>query len=181
MSKEFNARRLDVKTFAEQGGELSGASVVRGHERLMAETEGRGADLPVTWSAQGELRNAGHVDPQVWLRLRAEATVSLVCQRCLTPVEQAVSVDRSFRFVADEATAEALDDESDEDLLALSRTFDLIDLVEDELLMEMPVVPRHDACPVDVPFTAQDPEFAEEEPSANPFAILGKLKGGQGE
>jgi uncharacterized metal-binding protein YceD (DUF177 family) len=69
------------------------------------------------------------------------------CQRCLTPVDVPLAVERSFRFVADEATAEALDDESEEDLLALSREFDLRELIEDELLMALPVVPRHDECP----------------------------------
>ncbi len=57
------------------------------------------------------------------------------------------SVDRSFRFVADEDTAAALDDEAEEDVLALSRSFDLLALVEDELLMALPVVPRHEVCP----------------------------------
>jgi uncharacterized protein len=60
------------------------------------------------------------------------------CQRCLTPVDVPLDVERSFRFVADEATAEALDDECDEDLLALSREFDLRELIEDELLMACP-------------------------------------------
>lgn len=57
-------------------------------------------------------------------------------------------VDRSFRFVPDEETAELEDDDSDEDVLALSSEFNLLELIEDELLMEVPVVPRHEVCPV---------------------------------
>jgi uncharacterized protein len=134
----------------------------------------------VHWHARGELLNPNHVHPQLWVHLQADATLPLVCQRCLLPVEIPLVVDRSFRFVSDEATAAAEDDQSEEDLLALSRSFDLLELVEDELLMELPVAPRHDVCPEPVKMSAEDPDFeaagAERE---NPFAVLGRLKSGK--
>lgn len=176
MPKEFIAQRLDVKVFAEEAGELAGASPLGAHERLLAETQGRGADLPLTWSARGELRNPRHVHPEVWLHLQADAVLPLTCQRCLAPVEVPVSVDRSFRFVADEATAEAEDDESEEDLLVLSRAFDLPALIEDEVLMEMPLVPQHEECPEPVKLSVQDADFEPESARPNPFAALAKLK-----
>ena len=43
-------------------------------------------------------------------RLAVRATFPMTCQRCLAPVDVPLEVDREFRFVADEATAEALDD-----------------------------------------------------------------------
>lgn len=178
MHKEFTAQRLDVKAFAEAAGQLRGATTVGARERLMAETQGRGAERPVAWVAEGELRNPNHVQPEIWLHLQAQATLPLVCQRCLSPVDVTVAFERSFRFVADEATALAQDDESEEDLLVLSPTFDLPELVEDELLMEMPLVPQHDACPEPVRLRVQDPDFEDESPRANPFAVLGRLKGG---
>ncbi|HQS64567.1 MAG TPA: YceD family protein, partial [Acidovorax defluvii] len=99
------------------------------------------------------------------------------CQRCLTPVDVPLAVERSFRFVADEATAEALDDESEEDLLALSREFDLRELIEDELLMALPVVPRHDECPSAVPLASSDDDFeAASAEKPNPFAALASLR-----
>jgi uncharacterized protein len=180
MPKEFNARRLDVRAFAEAGAELSGADTVGEHERLVAETQGRGLDAPLAWHARGELRNPQHVRPDVWLHVAADTRLSLTCQRCLTPVETPLSIDRWFRFVADEATAEAEDDESEEDLLVLSRQFDLGALIEDELLMDMPLVPRHEVCPVPVDLGSDEPE--EDEPQRpNPFAVLGKLKGDPGQ
>jgi uncharacterized protein len=179
MNKEFDARRLDVKSFAEDGGALSGGAPAGQHVRLMAETQGRGADSPVTWSAIGELRNPGHVQPEIWLRLQANACLPLTCQRCLGAVDVAVAVNRSFRFVADEDMAAAQDEEAEEDVLAVSRSFDLVELVEDELLMELPIAPRHETCPpvslalADVAFEAAP---ARQE---NPFAVLGKLKSGK--
>ena len=180
MSKEFAARRLDVRRFAEEGATLTARESVQRHERLMAETQGRGADSTVGWSATGEVRNPGHVHPEIWLHLRAYAVLPLTCQRCLAPVETAVTVDRAFRFVNDEEMAAAQDEQSEEDVLALSRSFDLVELVEDELLMEMPLAPRHEVCPEPVKLTATDEAFdnasAERE---NPFALLAKLKIGK--
>ena len=177
MAKTFDPRRLDVRRFAEESGELSGDSLVSAYERLQGETDRRGADAPVRWSAQGELRNAGHVRPDVWLHLEAEARVPLVCQRCLGPVEVDLEVDRSFRFVADEATAAAEDDEAEEDVLAESRQFDLQELIEDELLMALPVAPRHDVCPELPRFAVEDEGFEQAaEEKKNPFAVLQGLK-----
>lgn len=177
MTKQFSAQRLDVKAFAEEAGELSGEEPVRQHHRLMAETQGRSADSPVTWSAAGQLRNPRHVNPQVWLHLNAGTTLSLLCQRCLNPMDVPVAVDRDFRFVADEQSAAAEDDVSEEDVLVLSREFNLMDLVEDEILMEMPLAPTHASCaPVNVEVADEGFEGSSAA-RENPFAVLGRLKG----
>jgi len=76
MPKEFNAPSLDVKAFAEAGAQLSGSATLGGFERLLGETEGRGEDRPLAWSARGELRNPHHVQPDVWLHLPAQVRVA---------------------------------------------------------------------------------------------------------
>lgn len=178
MKKEFDPRRLDVKRLAEEGGQLAAQAPLRAWGRLLAEAEGRGAESQVRWSARGELRHPGHLRPQVWLHLEADTRLQLICQRCLHAVDVDVAVRRSFRFVPDEATAAAEDDASEEDVLAESRSFDLLELVEDELLMDMPVAPRHQRCPEVLPPVAGEQEFeAAQERRDNPFAILGRLRG----
>ncbi|MEY4652072.1 MAG: hypothetical protein RI884_653 [Pseudomonadota bacterium] len=177
MPKEFHAHTLDVPAFAEAGAELSGAATLGDFERLLAEAEGRGLDRPLGWSARGEWRNPHHVQPEAWLHLKADGVLPLTCQRCLGPVDVPVAIDRAFRFVADEATAEAEDDASEEDLLVTSRAFDLPGLVEDEFLMALPLVPLHETCPEPVRLSAVDPGFEVESPQENPFAVLAGLKG----
>ena len=180
MKKEFDPRRLDVRAFAEEAGRLAGEDRLGDHTRLMAETGGHGVDARLAWSASGELRNPGHVSPEIWLHLQAHTVLPLTCQRCLGPVEVPVNVDRSFRFVADEDMAAAQDEEAQEDVLALSRSFDLVELVEDELLMELPLAPRHEVCPAPVAMSAADDAFdAAPQERENPFAVLGKLKSGK--
>ncbi len=152
-ARTFAPRKLDIGAFIESGEVLSGALPVAGLQRV---TEGLSkevdvATLPeVCWSAQGRQVAQRVGGPQLWLDLDVKAELAWECQRCLHPVQEPVSVQRSIRFVKDEAAAAELDAESDDDVLALSRQFDLMALIEDELVMAQPIVPRHEQCPVDV-------------------------------
>lgn len=186
MKTEFVARRLDVTAFARAGGEVAGREPLAHFERLAAEVAGVVEGREVVWSVRGEWREQAGDTGQAWLHLVAEASLPMTCQRCLGPADIALEVDRDFRFVADEATAEAEDDESEEDLLVLARDFDVLALVEDELLMALPVVPRHDVCPAPLKMSVADPqaEVALEEAEkaqANPFAALAQLRTGKGQ
>jgi uncharacterized protein len=103
----------------------------------------------------------------------------MTCQRCLGLCVQALEVDRTFRFVRDEQMALEMDDASDDEFLVLSNAFDVLELMEEELIMALPLVPVHDQCPV--PLTQQllnkssiEEEFEEKRP--NPFAVLSALK-----
>jgi uncharacterized protein len=183
MSQEFFATRLDVKAFVRASGVLAGQEALAQYPRLLEETGRDGADRPVQWQARGELREDGHGHGhgQIWLHLHATASLPLVCQRCLGAADVDLLVDRSFRFVATEAEALAQDELAEEDVLVLSRDFNLHELIEDELLMEMPAVPRHEVCPAPVKMAVQDPDFdAQTAEKARPFAVLAGLRGGGG-
>ncbi len=185
MSREFVATRLDVQAFAQAAATLSDAAPLARYPRLAEESAAaplaEDADQ-VRWSVQGEWRGRTGDPGSAWLHLEASARLTQTCQRCLTPVQTALEVVRSFRFVADEATASAEDEAAEEDLLVLSRHFDLTELVEDELLMALPVVPRHEQCPAPVRLAVQDPDFdAAEAARPNPFAALARLRPGVSE
>lgn len=180
MSHEFVATRLDVKAFAKAGAVLSGQDSLSTYPRLLEEAGGQGANRPVRWDVRGGMQVDASGFAQVWLHLNAQVTLPLTCQRCLGPADIALTVDRSFRFVSTEEQAEIEDEAAEEDVLALSRDFNLYELIEDELLMELPVVPRHEVCPTEVKLAAQDADFeAASAEKANPFAALAGLKGGK--
>ncbi len=182
MTREFAPDRLDVNAFAEAAAAISGAEPVKRYPRLHAELVDPADDLSVQWAAAGQDRSGADGNPVPWMHLTAHALVSLTCQRCLSPVDVALDVDRWFRFVADETTAAVEDEDAEEDVLVAARDFDLHTLIEDELLMEIPVTPRHDVCPVPARLSAVDPDFdAAESDKPNPFAVLKQLKPGQGE
>ena len=66
---------------------------------------------------------------------------------------------------------------SEEDVLVLSKQFDAHALIEDELLMAAPIVPKHDVCPQAVKLASTDEEFkAALTQKPNAFAALGSLK-----
>lgn len=142
----------------------------------MQETKGLGAENMLNWSARFELQTGQTGQAQVWLHLVVGVSLPLTCQRCLTAVEVPVQIDRTFKFVDTEAQAELEDDESQEDLLVSSREFDLSALIEDEVLMDLPVVPRHDTCPVALKLAAVDVDFEDVPAKPNPFAVLAGLK-----
>jgi uncharacterized protein len=69
------------------------------------------------------------------------------------------------------------DEESEEDVLVFERQFNLRDLVEDELLMAIPLVPMHPSCPETPRFSVADADFdATVQEQTNPFAVLAGLK-----
>jgi uncharacterized protein len=177
MKQEFDPRHLSLGTFAKSGANLVGQERLAKFERLIEETMGLGAETPVTFEAEGSLRKDAGGSDEVWLHLSASATLMRTCQRCLSPVEVDASFSREFRFVANEELAEVEDEESDEDVLVFSHAFDLLALIEDELLMEMPTSPKHDVCPQPVKLSVADLDFVEEsEVKPNPFAVLEQLK-----
>lgn len=180
MSAAFNPRRLDLRALVQAGDTLSGDTPLADLERLAAEAVAPGQ--PVRWSARAEYRQPAVLTgvaradaPVLWLHLMAEAAVPLTCQRCLGPVDTPLAVDRWFRFVADETTAEAEDEDSEEDVLVFSPAFDLLSLVEDELIMALPLVPLHGTCPVAVVTQAGEVDVPVAD-KPNPFAALAQLK-----
>lgn len=174
MTRDFVPEKLDIPAFAEAATPLSAHEALRAYPRLAAEAASGAEAVTVQWQAVGERRPEAEGGVAAWLHLQAEVTLPLVCQRCLGPIEVKLDVDRWFRFAADEATAAQQDAEADEDVLASSPEFDLHALIEDELLMELPVAPRHETCPGAVQLSVQDPGFeAAAEARPNPFAVLG--------
>jgi uncharacterized protein len=125
----------------------------------------------VAWSARGERRTVGS-EPQLRLHLQARTALRLTCQRCLQPVTVELAVAPALRFVRDEALAERLDEESEEDVLALSAALDLHELAEDELILALPLVPRHEHCPQPLPMSAHGAAGSE---TAGAFATLAEL------
>ena len=173
-------RHLDVRAFARSAGDVRGNATLSDFPRVAHDCVDGGARKAVSWSASGELRSSADDAPQVLLHLMVDAVLPLTCQRCLELVATTVAVDRWFRFVPDEDTADAQDDDSDEDLLVESAQFDLRELVEDELVLAMPLIPSHEVCPAAPRLSASDPGF-DEAPQAKPnaFAVLGQLKTGK--
>ena len=176
--KPTDPHRLDLRSLARDAGELHGELALENLARLGQSCEPALADErlpPVAWSARAELRDIVGARAQLWLHLQAQAQVRLQCQRCLLPMREALSAQRSFLFVSDEAEAARLDEEMEDDVLVLPARLELAELVEDELILALPLVPRHEVCAQPMSVDAQGSELPEPK-RPNPFAALEALR-----
>jgi uncharacterized protein len=177
--REFDPLRLDVALFAKEAGVLSGEWPLRELDRVAA-SAAPGAPVTdadtVRWTARGELHALRGGELQTWLAVGAATQVALECQRCLKPVDVPLQIARKFLFVHGEDAAAQLDADSEDDVLAMTRALDLRELIEDELLLAMPIVPRHEVCPEPLPVPIDD-DAVDDAP--NPFAALAALKTGK--
>lgn len=108
-----------------------------------------------------------------YVELRIEAQLPLVCQRSLQRFLLPVSLVQRLGLVRDEADEAALPPDYEALLVPEDGMLHPADLVEDELVLAVPVVPvnpESDAVERDWP--AQEEELAK----ANPFAALASLK-----
>lgn len=115
---------------------------------------------------------------------RVSSSLSLPCQRCLEPV--VVEVDSEFALALVGGSQEAdLTPEELNPIVVEGNELILLDLLEDELMLALPVAPMHDIaeCGVNLEQINQLPEgFETESPvvevdKENPFAALASLKG----
>jgi uncharacterized protein len=179
--REQDPLRLDVAALAAGAELLQGQWPLAELPRLAdAQACPPGADAGVVrWRARGELRQRPGSAAQPWLHLELDTAAWLTCQRCLQPMAVTLALTPVLRFVPGEAQAEAEDADSEEDVLALPRQLDLRELAEDELLLALPLVPRHASCPQPLPLPPSEPEAPAGEAEAdNPFAALARLKRG---
>jgi uncharacterized protein len=113
--------------------------------------EFRLADLPrlsdLLVSDQGVVRyrvRGGSEASRPVLKLDVDTTALLICQRCLTPYRQELCVARVFPIARDEAQLEFWErDDPLLDALIADPELDVLTLVEDEILLSLPVAPRH--------------------------------------
>ena len=179
MEKKLDPQHLDVVAFARDGLRLQGEGVLVDWPRLAEEQYGDTlAAIQVHWQLQGRAVAQSGAPDQLMLDLKASLMLPMQCQRCLNPVLETVQAERSFLFVADEAAAQALDDEVEDDVLVISRDLDALALVEDELILSLPLVPLHQECPVALNMSVADPAFEAAAERPNPFGVLASLKTG---
>lgn len=126
---------LDAVGLARSGTSVEREFPVAGFTRLLdrlAEPTGR-------VNARAEFRLAG---PWPAAHLAVDAEVVLTCQRCLGPVRRTLASDSQLVFAAEGTPElppghEAIDGDP--------HRLDLAALVEDELLLALPIIPQHEA------------------------------------
>jgi len=165
---EFDPQRL-----AKAGDEFIARLPLAHFKRLVAELRDSAGEVSATLrfvrAEGGRVRVSG--------RMRAEFT--LRCERCLG--DFALEVDEEFDLVvvdSDKAT-ETLPEEMEPLVTDERGHLRAVDLLEDELLLALPIVAKHadeHDCVGNFVYKAQPIAPAPQAPRSNPFAALAGLK-----
>ena len=111
-----------------------------------------------------------------YLSGRLEASLRLTCQRCLEDFDLPVKSDFSLLPVESDAMAERVQEYA-EPLIVENDELDIATFVEDELLLSIPGIPRHENLEECHGYELPETTGTIEEPEKqNPFAVLEQLK-----
>ncbi|ASK34364.1 YceD family protein [Alloalcanivorax mobilis] len=160
---------LDPRKYADQERVIEGEARVGDLPRLREYRES--LDQPV----RIRLAFSRDDDGRRHVRGRVETTLALVCQRCLETVESRIVADVDLVLVWTEEQAKALPADLDP-LLVTGERMTLAEVLEEELLLALPLIALHDQCP-NSPLEESGEADEEQIKPDNPFAVLARLKG----
>lgn len=161
---------IDPYRSAQRSLECEGIIETSGMNRLLAACESSSEHVHV--KVNFDVDELGLVS----ISAKGSATVSLICQRCTEAFEHKLLVDFVFSPVKDEEAAENLPSYYDAIELDENGEVNLRELVEEELLLSIPLIPRHELKDCQSPSDSVWGKLPEEHEKPNPFDVLKKLK-----
>ena len=154
---------IDAFAFARNGDERSGEIPVAQLSRLELMSH-RGS---VKFHASGFIG----LRHRPFIKLDVTGTLVLRCERCLQALDWPLDVHSLLWLAKSDEEADAAPvDEDEYDPVVGSEQFSLTALVEDEILLDLPLPPKHEHC--------LEPLLAPSDVAASPFAALKALKKG---
>ncbi len=167
-------RQIDPRKFAQQGIEIAGSIALNELSRVcevLSSSKGSiQADLVFGVSEQRILNVSGRIN----------ASVETVCQRCLDAVPSKVECGFNLAILWKEEHAENLSKSYDPWIIGEGAT-DIYQIIEDELLLSLPIVSYHEEeCVPHTYFSSGEEEVSQaiaKTPKTNPFQVLEQLKG----
>ena len=170
MAAAVDGVEIDVRRFARDGRRLALAIPVASMARVASlTTDADGAiDATVTGSVE---------DGDAFIDVATSGQLSLLCSRCLSPLRFELKTATRFRAVSGaqavelsddlEWTVDDIDDEVDAD-----QPLRVQELVEDEVLLGLPMAVVHDECTA----VSAVPHESSDAVESSPFAVLKALR-----
>jgi uncharacterized protein len=125
-------------------------------------------------SGEVDYKLIGSVDKDgvAWLQLQLDAKLSLLCQRCLGPMEFRERAARKFKLVPQgQPLSDPAEEADDIEEIPAEEDLDVAALVEDEVILTLPMVAVHEDGKCAAPLSAQD-----DSEKKSPFSSLSVLK-----
>jgi len=153
---------IDNIAFAKKNERLTGSLTLANCPRLselaQANSSKNPAEVVIDYVLEGKTDSVG----QHLLYLSLTTNLTTTCQRCLSPMP--LKLKLNYNYMIADIDADDVEDSDDVDLQEPSQTMDLIALIEDEIIMAMPIAPIHEEdCGEIVTQSGEKP---------NPFAAL---------
>lgn len=131
-------RRIDNLKFCRDRSVLSGS--------VRAEEFTRLALLDCAFEEVGfELRGVMDKDGRGRLHLAIFGNLGLTCQRCLGLLSWRLDANAQYVLASNPQDLD-IAGEDEWDAIAIDRQMSVEDLIEDQIILEMPMIPRHEAC-----------------------------------
>ena len=155
---------INSQAFARDAGLLQGELPIASLTRLL--------DKLVDSAGSLSYRVTGRLGPRnrPQLQLQLDGMLSVCCQRCLEGIDYPIALRSVLEFVDDEEdlTQEEFEDDS-KDFLPVQSELDVVALIEDEIILDLPSAPRHESCAL--------PDMGQGAGRVSPFSVLKSLKG----
>jgi len=162
---------IDPLRLAQNGLQLTGQIAIKEMPRLL----------------QSLVSNEGMVDVDIvfdvdeintpFMRGQFATMVAMTCERCMKAVKVDLKVNCLLAMVTNERKIGGLAEQYDPWLIEGNDDVLLSSVIEDELILALPLVPRHDeACLAASEWSSADEMVAEAETKVSPFAVLATLK-----
>jgi len=150
--------------------------------RVALEAAARSTDDGFEWAVNTFFDGVAGGEPRLKMNLSLKGQMHLICQRCMQPCLVQIEESRQFVFLANEALADAFPIEDDVlEPLVMGSQFDLLGTIEDEILLSLPLIPKHPVgvCEAAVAGPKADDLASQDETDKkadNPFNILKNMK-----
>ncbi len=132
---------IDGMQFARTEQSVEGGFAVKTLPRLL-ETLASG-DGEIRYRIQGRYQ----VNDKPVLECSISGSVQLQCQRCLAAMTHQLDIHSRLVLVSSEAKLPDTQDEPDDvDTIVASAEMVVAELVEEEILLSLPMIPRHEVC-----------------------------------
>jgi len=168
MLNDYLPNKIDPFKAAGHRAQLHGALKIREMQRL----------VPSLHSDEGEIEVSmefGKDEQGIFIvRVHLKGSLILQCQRCMKPFNYGIMREFMTGIVTDEKEAANLPEEY-EAVVVTEGVLIIQDMIEDELIVELPLVPMHDltGCGATLPLVAGSGEPLEKE---NPFNVISILR-----
>jgi DUF177 domain-containing protein len=157
---------IDPTRFARDASSLTGVLAPAQLPRVAMEL------FDQTGAIEYRIRGSMTLKDEPALRVELGIELALPCQRCMERLPVKLEVGRTLVLSREVEELESMADEADDvDSVPLVASLDLLDLIDQEVMLSLPISPRHDdgACEA---LPGGEPDSTR----ASPFSVLSQLK-----